>query len=49
MVGIFPFDHVRWTVLVAEREQAMSQALETAYGTAVKEFWGSGTMDPDAV
>ena len=48
VVGIFPLDHIRWTQMVARREQAMSESLERMFGNVEKAFLVTGTVDPEA-
>ena len=48
LVGIFPLDHVRWTKMVAQREQVMSESLEKMFGNVDKAFWVTGSVDPEA-
>jgi hypothetical protein len=47
-VGIFPFDHVAWTVRVSLKEKAMSTALQKMEGVREKELLITGTVVPYA-
>jgi hypothetical protein len=45
ILGIFPLDHVAWTVGFAQKEMAVSSAIEKMSGVKGKEFWITGTVD----
>ena len=48
IAGIFPLDHVAWTVGFAQKEMAVSSAIEKMSGIKGKELWITGTVDPVA-
>jgi hypothetical protein len=48
IVGIFPFDHVAWTVRASLKEKAISTALQKMEGVRGKEFLITGTIEPYA-
>jgi hypothetical protein len=48
VVGLFPLDHVAWTVNFARQETQVSDAIEKIPGVKGKELWISGTIDPVA-
>jgi hypothetical protein len=48
VVGLFPLDHVAWTVNFARQETQVSDAIEKMPGIKGKELWISGTVDPVA-
>jgi hypothetical protein len=48
VVGLFPLDHVAWTVNFARQETRVSDAIEKMPDIKGKELWISGTVDPVA-
>lgn len=48
VVGLFPLDHVAWTVNFARQETQVSDAIEKMPGIKGRELWISGTVDPVA-
>ena len=48
IVGIFPFDHVAWTVRASLKEKAISTALQKMEGGRGKELLITGTIEPYA-
>lgn len=48
VVGLFPLDHVAWTVNFARQETQVSDAIEKMPDIKGKELWISGTVDPVA-
>jgi hypothetical protein len=48
VVGLFPLDHVAWTVNFARQETQVSDAIEKMPGIKGKKLWISGTVDPVA-
>jgi hypothetical protein len=46
IVGVFPLDHVAWTVGFARKETAVLTAIEAMPGIRGKELWITGTVDP---
>ena len=48
VVGIFPFDHVAWTLALAAKERAISEDMQRMPGVKGKELWITGTFDPVA-
>ena len=46
IVGVFPLDYVGWTVDFAQKETAISNAIEAMPGIKGKELWITGTVDP---
>ena len=45
VVGLFPLDHVAWTVNFARQETQVSDAIEKMPDIKGKELWISGTVD----
>jgi hypothetical protein len=48
MVGVFPLDYVGWTVNFAQKETAVTDAVQGMQGITGKELWITGTVDPVA-
>jgi hypothetical protein len=48
IVGIFPFDHVAWTVRALLKERAISAALQKIEGIRGKELLVTGAINPHA-
>jgi len=46
MLGIFPLDHVAWTVDFARKAMVVSAAIDKMPGVKGKELWITGTVDP---
>ncbi len=47
-MGLFPLDHVAWTVNFARQETQVSDAIEKMSDIKGKELWIAGTVDPVA-
>jgi hypothetical protein len=48
IVGIFPLDYVAWAPAFAQKEGAISAAVEKMAGVKGKELWITGVVDPAA-
>ena len=48
IVGIFPFDHVAWTVRALLKEEAISVGLQNVEGVRGKELLVTGAINPHA-